>query len=143
MPEIHKEIEKSISDKNYKNEIESIECSLEKHIWGQDTQWRIDAEAGSYPCDEMGRSFSFGGYVFLEEVKGRETIHFKTQMYNSFDKITTEHKKIAIHYKMLNDKKLIEAIMRQTNEFLDQFYEKFMAEANIFVQKFRVLKSDS
>ena len=143
MPEIHKEIEKSVSEKGYSDVIENIEYSLEKHIWGQDTQWRIDAEIDSYPSDDNGRPFHFGGYVFLEEVKGRETVFFKTQMHNSFDETIVVQDLIKIHYDMLNDSKFVETIIQQTNEFLDQFYDRFMKGADIFVQKFRVLKSDS
>ena len=143
MPEIHKGIEKAIACKDYSDVIESIECYLEKHIWGQDTQWRIDAEVDAFPCDDTGRPFGFGGYVLLEEVRGRETVYFKTQMYNSFDETIVTQETIKIHYDMLNDSKFVETLIQQTNEFLNQFYNKFMTGADIFVQEFRVLKSNS
>jgi len=143
MPKIHKEIERYVSDKDYSDVIESVECDLEYHSWGQDTQWRIYAEVDAYPCEETGRPFSFGGFVFLEEVKGRKTVYFKTQMYNSFDETITKQEKIEIYYDMLNDCEFIKSIIRQTSEFLDQFYDKFVTGADIFVREWRVLKSDS
>lgn len=97
MPQIYKEIKKSISIKNYSDVINDIECSLEKHIWGQDTQWRIDTKVDAYPCDETGRPFMFGGFVLLEEVKTRKTVYFKTQMYNSFNEKITEQENLEIH----------------------------------------------
>ena len=143
MPEIHKGIEKAITYKDYSDVIESIECSLEKHIWGQDTHWRIYAEVDAFPCDDTGRPFGLGGYVLLEEVKGRETVYFQTQMYNSFDEQIVKQEKIKIHYDMLDNNEFVESIIQQTNEFLDQFYDKFMTGADIFVREWRVLKSNS
>ena len=142
MPEIHKKVEKAITEKNYEDVIESVECSLEYHSWGQDTQWRIEAEVDAFPCSETGRPFALGGEVFIEEVRGRETVYFKTQMYNSFDKTITKQEKITIHYNMLEDNEFVKSIIQQTNEFLDQFYDKFMIGADIFVREWRILKLD-
>ena len=142
MPEIHKEIEKFISTTVYSDVIKSVECSLEYHSWGQDTQWRINAEVDAFPCDETGRPFGLGGFVILEEIRGKETVHFKTQMYNSFDETIPLKESIKIHYDMLDDGEFVEAIIQQTSEFLDQFYDIFIAGAGIFVREFKVLKTD-
>ena len=142
MPEIHKEIEKSILDTGYSDIIEKINCYLGNHSWGQNTQWKIDIEVDSYPCDDTGRPFCLGGYVDLEEVKKRETVYFKTQMFNSFDETIAVQDKIKIPYDMFDNSNFVEKIVHQTNDFLDQFYDRFMTGADIFVQEFRILKSD-
>ena len=142
MPEIHKEIEKYVSDKDYSDVIESVECNLEYHSWGQDTQWRIEVEVDAYPCEETGRPFGLGGFVILEEVRRKATVHFKTKMYNSFDETIPLKESIKIYYDMLDNFEFVETIIQQTNEFLDQFYDKFVTGADIFVREFRVLKTD-
>ena len=143
MPEIHKEIEKFISATDYSDVIESVECSLEYHSWGQDTQWRIKAEVDAFPCDETGRPFALGGFVLLEEVRGKETVHFKAQMYNSFDETIPLQESIKIHYDMLDNSEFVKPIIQQTSEFLEQFYDKFIEGASIFVREWRVLKSNN
>jgi len=142
MPEIQKEIEKYISDKDYGDVIESVKCPLEYHCWGQDTQWRIKAEVDAYPCHETGRPFGLGGFVLLEEVRKKETVHFTVQMYNSFDETIPRQETIKIHYDMLNNCEFVKSIIQQTSEFLDQFYDKFVTGADIFVREWRVLRKD-
>lgn len=140
MPEICKRIEEFISDKSYDDVIECMECSIEEHRWGQDTQWRIDAETDSTPCDDSGRPFGIGGFIFLEEVTKREVLFFKVQMYNSFDKKITKQGYLKIHYNKANDKEFVKMLIQQTNIFLDQFYDHFIAGTEIFVPEWRRLK---
>jgi hypothetical protein len=140
MPKIHQKIEKSILTKDYKDVIECVECCIEKPTWGQVTQWRIAVQVDRHPYDEIGRPYVFGGYVHLEEVQGRNSLDFKTQMYNSFDKSFTIQDTVKIHQDMLNDNEFVELIIEHTTEFLNQFHEKFMESADVFTQEWRVAK---
>ena len=143
MPAICRDIEKAISDRNYTDVMNNIVCLLETHIWGQDTQWRVEAEVECYPCHESGRPFAIGGFVFLEEVAGQKIIHFKTQMYNSFDESTIKKKDtIKINYDKVNDYEFIQPFIQETEEFLDQFYNIFMKGSDIFVREWRLAKSE-
>jgi hypothetical protein len=140
MPEICKRIERFVSDKGYSDVIEKINCSLEKHLFGQDTQWRIDAEVDDYPYDETGHPFGIGGFIFLEDVAERKTVFFKTQMYNSFDKTIEQQHEVEIDYDKANDMEFVETLMRQTSIFLDQFYDRFTGGAEVFIQEWRKLE---
>lgn len=141
IPAIFEEIEKTIADKNYRDVIENIEYTLENHPWGQATQWRMDATIDSHPYDESGRPFGFGGFVHLEEVARRKILHFKIQMYNDFDK-TTKKDTTKIPYDKVNDNEFIKPFIQETKDFLDQFYDKFVTGAEIFVRGWKVAKAE-
>ncbi len=118
-----------------KNQLE-VCCILERHLWGQDTQWRIEVDFENYEngyAEETSRPHSIGGFVMLEEVRGKQILYCQYgRFYNSFKNDKTEIKDDTtmfdeqIAYTELENKSLTTERLDRINLFLDSLHKRLI-----------------
>lgn len=117
-----------------KNQLK-VYCTLERHLWRQATQWRIEVDFENYEngYDETLRPYSIGGFVMLEEVRGKQILYCDYgRFYNTFKNDKTELEDNLpifdeqIAYTELENQSLTTERLNKINLFLDSFHDRFI-----------------